>query len=528
MKKKARTRLKSNFVIQPLERPIFNKPHVLSRSRQIDTSGDVWEIGESHPVSLNWSSFSELPTELVSQIKYAFECILVTLAPDTVRGCFDSLRLFFSSIDYWGNDDSVSAQLTEYLFDYIITHRNSSDETGLNILRLWYIRSYYLALSLFKRSTCQMLSRFTFKGNMKGVDVLTYMEGRSPLRSDELDRLRKALSALRASMTPHDVLFPELVVVWLYVVLGVRPRQLLLLMTCDFAVHIDQSNGQKTYMLNVPSVKKRYSLPRQQFKTRVLPVFLGELIEQLITVQYRDLFSAEGLPSSDSQPIFRAKAAAAGRREREATFERFEGTAERGFFEDAPATIINYIDSKRVSKGQAPLNMKLTPRRLRKTFATHAASMGTPSYALMELLDHDDLQHVMVYYQLGVAFALKVDAVYQKQFSSHLEYFEGKITLAELVDRNNLRVVFGPDSLKKLVGIGLCAKQEPCSLQPPYSCYSCNKFEASDNISVHQEVLDAMREEIRQKFGDDAPPGFYAAPHMKACSELVEQLEVRS
>lgn len=62
MKKKARTRLKSNFVIQALERPIFNKPHVLSRSRQIDTSGDVWEIGESHPVSLNWSAFSELPT----------------------------------------------------------------------------------------------------------------------------------------------------------------------------------------------------------------------------------------------------------------------------------------------------------------------------------------------------------------------------------------------------------------------------------------------------------------------------------
>jgi integrase len=520
-----RSRLKSNAVIPSLERPLFNKASIKSRSRQVDTSGDVWHIGESYAESLNWTVFARLPDELISQIKYTFEYFLASLAPDTVSGYFDALKQLFNSVDEWESEESVAEQLSEYLFDFIAAHRSSSDESSLNSLRLWYIRSYHLALSLFQRKTCQVLSRLSFKGNIKGLDVLTYMEGRSPLRADELSQLRKALTECRSQITSHDPLFRKLVATWIFVVLGVRPRQLLLLMTCDFAVNIDKSSGHKTYMLNVPSVKKRYTLPRQRFKKRVLPAFLGELLEQLIAAEYSDLFSGDSLPSREDQPIFRGKNAS-GRKAMKATFERFESSPGKEFFQNVPSDVLAHIDENRLKKGVPALDLKLTPRRLRKTFATHAAAMGTPSYALMELLDHDDLQHVMVYYQLGVSFALKVDAVYQKHFTDHLAYFDGKITLKELVERNNVHTVFGPDSLRKLVGIGLCAKGAPCRLQPPYSCYGCNKFEASNDVSVHQEVLVAMQNEIREKFGDDAPPGFYTVTHIKACSELVERLEV--
>ena len=520
-----RSRLKSNAIIPAIERPLFNKASIKSRSRQIDTSKDIWQIGESDAVVLNWTALSDLPEELISQIKYTFEYFLAGLAPDTVSHYFDSLKLFFNSVAEWDYEDEISEQLSESLFDYIVTHRSSDDESPLNALRLWYRRSYHLALSLFQRETCQVLSKLSFKGHMKGLDVLTFMEGRSPLRSDELNKLRKALSECRKHITPHDPLFPKLVATWIYVVLGVRPRQLLLLMTCDFAVNMDKSSGDKTYMLNVPSVKKRYTLPRQRFKQRVLPNFLGELLEQLITSQYRDLLSGESIPSRDDQPIFRA-VRDSGRKARGATYERFEDSPGFFFFYRAPIDVMEFIDESRLKRNLPALNLRLTPRRIRKTFATHAAAMGTPAYALMELLDHEDLQHVMVYYQLGVNFALKVDAVYQKHFADHLAYFEGKITLKELVKRNNIHTVFGPDSLRKLVGIGLCAKGSPCSLQPPYSCYGCDKFEASNDVSVHQEVLTAMQHEIREKFGDDAPPGFYTAGHIKACGELVERLEV--
>jgi hypothetical protein len=36
----------------------------------------------------------------------------------------------------------------------------------------------------------------------------------------------------------------------------------------------------------------------------------------------------------------------------------------------------------------------------------------------------------------------------------------------------------------------------------------------------------AMQNEVRDKFGDDAPPGFYTVPHINACNELVRRLEV--
>ncbi|MDX1537279.1 tyrosine-type recombinase/integrase [Arsukibacterium sp.] len=520
-----RSRLKFNAVIPPLERPLFNKTSIKSRSRQIDTLGDVWQIGESDAVTLNWSFLSRLPEELTSQVKYTFEYFLSGLAPDTVSGYFDVLKKFFNSVDEWESDESVGDQLSEYLFDYIATQRTQNDETSLSSLRHWYTQSHQLALSLFQRKTCQVLSKLKFKGNMKGQDVLAYIEGRSPFRSDELSKLRKALTECCSHITPYDPLFPKLVATWIFVVLGVRPRQLMLLMTCDFAVNIDKSNGHKTYMLNVPSVKKRYTLPRQRFKQRVLPAFLGELIEKQISAQYRDLFSDRSILTQDDQPIFRGTNASE-RKAKKVTFERFAASPGKDYFAKLPSEVMAFIDEKRVKDGLPALGLKLTPRRLRKTFATHAAAMGTPSYALMELLDHDDLQHVMVYYQLGVSFALKIDAVYQKHFTDHLAYFDGKITLKELVERNNVRTVFGPDSLRKLVGIGLCAKGAPCRLQPPYSCYGCNKFEASNDVSVHQEVLVAMQNEIREKFGDDAPPGFYTVTHVKACSELVERLEV--
>lgn len=525
MTQATRARLKSNAIIPPIDRPLFDKAFIMSRSRRIDTSGYIWQIGESDAVVMNWSALSRLPDELVSQIKYAFEYFLAKLAPDSVTGFFDVLKRFSHSIDEWEDEFTLADQLSDYVFDFFVSNRSNNDESNLSLLRRWYLRSYHLGLSLFQRKTCQVLSRLSFKGHQKGQDVMVYMEGRSPLRSGELSQLRKALTDCRKHITPYHPLFPKLVATWLFVVLGVRPRQLLLLMTCDFSVNIDEETGNKTYLLNVPSVKKRYKLPRQQFKTRLLPMFLGELLEQLISVQYGDLFSNELLPKSDDQLMF-VRVRDSGRGKRQATFERFEGSPGFTFFYLAPIEVMAFLDELRVARGQPVLEFKLTPRRLRKTFATHAAAMGAPSYALMELLDHEDLQHIMVYYQLGVNFALRVDAVYQKHFSDHLAFFEGKITLKDLVQRSNVHTVFGPDSLKKLVGIGLCAKGAPCTLQPPYSCYGCNKFEASNDVSVHQEVLTAMQNEIREKFGDDAPPGFYTVPHINACSELVLRLEV--
>lgn len=522
-----RARLKYNAIIPSLERPLFDKPFIMSRSRRIDTSGDTWQIGEAVPLVLKWTSLIRFPEQLVSQVKYAFEFYLLKLAPNSVGRIFEILKNFSHSIDEWEDDECLASQLSEYIFDFIVANRKRYDENNLSELRRWYVRSYHLGLSLFQRQTCQVLANLVFRGSQKGLDVLVYIDGRSPLRADELSRLRKALTDCRSRITSTHPIFPKLVATWLFVVLGVRPRQLLLLMVCDFSVNVDPNTGNKTYMLNVPSVKKRYTLPRTHFKSRLLPIFLGEMIEQLLTVNYGAQFSVKLASDSDARPLF-IRSHYREWQKQHATFERYENAELPVFFSSAPRDVVAFINEWLIGKGQSALNLELTPRRLRKTFATHAAAMGATAIALMELLDHADLQYVMVYYQLGVTFALRVDEVYQKQFRDHLDFFAGKITLKDLVKKNDLHAVFGPDSLRKLVGIGSCAKGSPCALQPPYSCYGCAKFEASNDVTVHQEVLQAMQSEVREKFGDDAPPGFYTASHIKACSELVNRLEVEN
>lgn len=525
MKRASHARLTPNAIIVPIERPLFNKEFIISRSRHISTSGDIWQLGEADPVVLNWTQINRFPAQLVSEIKYAAEYFLANLSPRTVAQRFEVLKRFCHTGDEWEEESDLAEQLSERIFDYIVANRNNSDETELSNLRIWYIRSYQFGLSLFERATCQVLSKLTFKGNLKGQDVMIYMKNRSPLRSDELALVRKALTECRQQITQYHPIFPHLVATWLYVILGVRPKQLLLLMTTDFSVHVDVETGNKTYLLNVPSVKKRYELPRTRFKSRILPHFLGELLEQLINVNYGGLFSMDMALNCEDQLIFIVDRKTS-RRERQATFEKFENAASLTFFSQAPSQTMAFINERRMTQQEPGIDIKLTPRRLRKTFATHAAAMGTSAIQLMDLLDHEDLQHVMVYYQLGVNFALRVDDVYKMHFNDHLAYFEGRITLKELVKRNDIHTVFGPDSMKKLVGIGLCAKGAPCKLQPPYSCYGCIKFEASDDVSVHQEVLTAMQNEIREKFGDEAPPGFYTVQHIAACGELVRRLEV--
>lgn len=525
MVKSTRKRIKSDLIIKQIKRPIFSQTSIIGRSRMVDTIGDVWEIGEIVPAALNWDLLPDLPPLLLSQLKYYFESLISKMAPDTVIRHFSALKRLFRSIDDFDQSERLKEQLSESLLDYIFTHRDPSDEGDLSVLRAWYRDSYHLGLTLFSRNTAQLLKRFRFRGNIKGIDVMTYIENRSPLHSDELIALRSALAECRDYVTPSDPMFKKLVVTWLYVVLGVRPRQILLLMTCDFAVNVNTSTGEKSFMLNVPSVKKRFTGIRERFKPRFIPIFLGELLELLIAEQYRGLANKEELQNSDALPIFR-KSAGNVRKERGSTFERFQDTASDRLFNSAPSEVVDFINQYRIKEGKPQLLLKLYPRRLRKTFATHAAAMGASAITLMELLDHDDLQHVMIYYQLGVSFAIKADAVYTQHFKEYISFFEGKITLAELVNRNDVKTVFGPDSLRKLVGIGLCAKQDPCNLQPPYSCYSCKKFEASNDVSVHREVFNAMQAEIREKFGDETPPGFYTATHIKACGELIERLEV--
>ncbi|MFC4653940.1 site-specific integrase [Rheinheimera marina] len=549
----------------------FTIPVVDARIRVVDTSSSRWNIGETSPILLNFSRFKGesclIAAEFVDSLKFFFARELPRKSPLTCYGMFNLIFDFLSSYNWEEADgESLTELLSDNLIDYIYAKRMLADESNLSGLRYWYHRSYLMGLPGFDQQTAKALTVFRFKGNLKGLDVLSYIPNRSPLTAQELNALKQALNEAASYIKPKSQVFANLVCMWLVITLGIRSRQLALLMRSDFLVNVDLQTGQRTYQLSVPSVKKRFETPRLRFQLRTLPTFLGKLLEQhlalagggsQLTLLDGDagdqanqasqasevLTSTSGCVSLTSQQVMEANKREESyarklatqpifpiekverRQTTQSVHKSYLHTSSSGRFSLMLHQLMDTIDKYRAKTGKPLLNLVVTPRRLRKTFATHAAAMGTPIVELAQLLDHEDLQHVMVYYQLGMSFAEKLDQVFQEQFKDILAYFKGSINLADLIDKSAPNTVFGPDKLRRLVGIGMCAKGTPCDLTPPNACYVCPKFEACKDPKLHRDVLESMKEDVKACFGEDAPPGLFNAPHIRACEELTIKLE---
>lgn len=502
----------------------FDLPSAQSRIRQINTTSDVWHIGEVQPVPINFnrvhSYSSPILSRIIHQLKFFIARELPRKSPETIASDFGSILKFVNSFDWQDHEDeTVSDILAENLIFYIQVNRTFSDESGLNHLRYWYHRSYMMGLPDFSQDMAQALSTFRFRGHLKGADVLSSISGKGPLSSHELEFLKDSLREFEPLVEPSDGIYPGLICIWLYITLGIRASQAALLMQSDFAVHADPITGDIKYILNVPSVKKRYKIPRSYFKQRLLPHFLGKMMDK-----YLRYARTQVIPNRDSQntPIFPIRST----RDRTSEVVGFDylQTHSKNSIGVLIQQMLTKINAYRVAHEQQTIDFRITSRRLRKTFATRAAATGVPMVELAELLDHEDLQHVMVYYKLGLEFCEKLDQVIGEQFKDILSYFQGQIGLKGLIDKSLPQTVFGPDRLRQLVGIGLCAKGAPCDLTPPNACYVCPKFEACNDPNVHREVLESMQADISMQFGEDAPPGLTNAPHILACQQLIKQL----
>lgn len=518
---------RSNRVSVFIPRKAFSPFECISveaRIRSVDTSSNIWHIGEVKPTPINFAALNptndQLLDRLTHELKHYIARDLPRRSPDSIFGRFYVIAKFLSSYDWQDADEGeLSDLLSENLLHYIQVNRSLTDESKLHELRCWYHRSYMMGLPDFDLETTKALSLFRFKGHLKGVDVLTYIPHRSPLTAQELHVLKQALVDASDYITVKHRCFSALICMWLFISLGIRSRQMALLMRTDFTVNVDVNSGLTTYLLSVPSVKKRYEIPRNRFQLRELPTFLGEMLEQYIHSTRNSIAS-----SMAEFPLFPI-VSDEKRRSKNMVATKYAFTANPSRFSVMLHELMRSLNNGRAHFNKKLLELKITPRRLRKTFATRAAALGIPMVELAQLLDHDDLQHVMVYYQLGVDFAEKLDRVLQEEFCDLLTFFKGEISLKELIDVTVPNVVLGPPRLRQLVGIGLCAKGSPCNLTPPTSCYVCPKFEACNDPGVHQDVLRAMQSDIQFQFGEDAPPGVMNAPYIQACKQLIDQLE---
>ncbi|WP_259524306.1 site-specific integrase [Shewanella baltica] len=513
-------------------KPFFTDKQIKARTRMVDTSSQQWDIGESKAVSINFELIETANLELIDQVKYLIAQFVRSKSPGHALAIFCSVKNFLNLCESFDehSDEALGDALADEMLYHFAGNRKMHGENELNRVRLWYRLGVKLKLPMFQKVVIDALRKLKLAGSVKGLDVLIYIEGKSPLNSNQLGDLRQLLQHYSTHFEVGESNYWRLAATWVFITLGVRPCQLQQLMITDLAVHTSTTSQNleiNTYLLNVPSSKKRNEPPRTRFKSRPIPAFLGKILVNLKEFNIEWLNNNGHSVEANFVPLFMPTSHFELRKPR-SRHSAFEYCFSTQVIYLAPDFLLKHLNILQVEKRDATVDLKINPRRLRKTFATHAAACGTPAMVLAELLDHEDMQHVMIYYKLGANFAIKINRIYHDQFGSILDFFKGKITFKELNDNNKNQQVFGPEGLRRLVGIGFCSKETRCRLVPPYSCYTCVKFEACNNKGLHEEVLNVMVKDVEQLFENNVAPGKFDMVHIKACKSLIQQLEIHS
>lgn len=506
--------------------PFFTETSIPNRgTRIIDVSTNQWDIGETCALSLNFDLIQCNNPEVLDQVKYLMAHYVKSKSPDHALAIFGNIKAFLNSCDHLDGEtgDDLAESFADELLNYFVANRKASNERGLSDLRLIYRLGARMGLPLFLKNVANALRKIKLKGHDKGLDVRVHIEGRSPLNSIQLESLKNIMKRHQDKFAVGEANFWRLAATWVFIVLGIRPVQLRMLMVTDLVMNTDKETGKVTYLLLVPSAKKRLEKPRSRFKRRPIPAFLGELLRQMKERNIKRYVS-QGYDESMVPLFIASNGSECDRKKRARPFALIlDRTAVTYAFRD----LISVLNKYQRAAGHKTFDLHVTPRRLRKTFATQAAAMGIEAMLLMELLDHEDMQHVMIYYQLGANFAVKLNRVYREGLGDLIDCFKGEITFQELNEKNRKQQVFGPASLRRLVGIGLCSKDARCRLAPPYSCYGCTKFEACNNKELHIEVLNAMENEVQEQFDAGATPAKYEIEHLNACRDLIGRLETQ-
>lgn len=511
-------------------KPLFIDKQVKARMRMVNTESEQWNIGETRPAMINFELIDTDNPELIDQVKYLIAQFVRSKSPSHTLSTFMVVKDFLNLCESFNEltGDELADALADEMLYYFASNRKMHNEAELNRIRFWYRLGVKFRLPMFQKSVSDALRKLKLAGRVKGLDVLVHIEGKSPLNANQLGDLRRLLRHYATHFEVGQPHFWRLAATWIFITLGIRPSQLQQLMIGDLAINIVNSGEEherESYLLNVPSVKKRNELPRTRFKSRPIPVFLGKMLAKLKAFNVKWLIDNGYNVDASMIPLFMPTSHHQHRKasSRHSTFENcFNPNTING----APDRLLSHINELQLIVGGETVELKINARRLRKTFTTHAAACGTPAMVLAELLDHEDMQHVMIYYKLGANFALKVDRVYREAFGSIFDFFKGRITLNELSEANKKNQVFGPEGLRRLVGIGFCGKDARCRLAPPYSCYTCVKFEACNDKGLHEEVLNVMVEDVERLFENNVAPGKFEMDHIHACQSLIQRLEV--
>lgn len=441
---------------------------------RVSTNTDIWYLNTAgiRTDSINVGRLKNI------ELRYAFSRYMIYLierfAPAYAISSAATILTQLNKVGHilqWRNLDDVfdlegalirSVNLT---LEHLRSENKVSEFYDLSRWYMWGVD--YTPECGFSSEFALHLSRIKIPGGPKGEAVRSRGPEVGPLHFElEEPLVRKALKLDVSEIFVHR---QQRLAVALSLAFGRNPLNYARLREEDFFnLTAGFEGAEDLWQINIPRIKKRSS-PRELLRTETCDPQLALLIEDLIARNKRisTVVNGRQLPRS----LFL----------RETPLQRMIGTDSEDYaFCQTSAEISKLVSDWSVRMGLvSPLTdrqLRLTPRRLRYTFACNMARQGASRAALAEMLDHTDTQHVGVYFELFDDMVPMLDKALAYKAGKVVQWFSGKIidSYEDAVngDIPEKRLFFvGENNPQEQIEIGVCGNKPLCHFDPPYSCY---------------------------------------------------------
>ena len=474
---------------------------------EIDSSSDEWVVATTTRVSrLN---FARIDDERISWAckRYVVHRMQIASTGDGVGFFFTFCELILPRLRAASDAEDLQKKLIQAVGGAIKDLRTRQKIWRIYRIIRWYVWCADRFPELgFQPEYADELDQMVIPGDPKGEAVRSDDPEEGPLdRTLELPLLIRALDRDNSAAFGH---VEERAALALCIAIGRNPANLAFLEERDLAnLTVGIPGVPACYVLKVPRIKKRQLSPRDELRDVAIDSALARHICALIEANPRDpvsVLTTEGEVAISFRPLFRRPIGAV-----KPVPKALVDRAAR-----CPSGRINELLKSFVSRLEiiSPITkepLALTPRRLRYTFGTGLVEEGISRRELANLLDHSDTQHVRVYFETKHRVVRHLDAAVAKKFAGMLNFFVGKVIDKVEDDPNgslpDKRVLYVDQSNPAdQEEIGVCGKRSLCHLDPPFSCYLCEKFRPLRH-AAHQHVLDCMlldRDERLKKYED--------------------------
>jgi integrase len=478
---------------------------VLARSgSKINTSGVIWVLSAED--SIDWSLMPMLPNHILLAVQGFIEHLIRTGSPRYSESQFNFLKTTLCCLeDYlsrFSPDGTIDAAAFSHASDKLSTKvAKNSLPSYLSAYRRWYIWCADTGFDGFDEDVATDLEERILPRAIRGGAVLSHDPNRGPLNHVEFNAL---LSKLRSRS--RFLLLSDLCAAWLSIAFGANSKSLRLLCEDDLDKTL-LDDGTAVYELRIPRIKKRTPGERDQHRTRPLDSHIGRLLDDLIVANEK----VRSLDLAWDDRLFKKPLFAQKNNPGHLAGTAFEREAYRLGKRDFAEMLANVVHALGLLAFPSGKPLKLTPRRLRYTFATRLVQGGASPLEVADALDHSDTTYVMVYFNARSDAVARLDEKLALRLAPYAQAFLGQIIGSESeatrTDDLASRIKIFDRDASRLETLGSCGNFGFCGLFAPVACYTCALFQPWLD-GPHEAVLADLLRQRDQNIERGADPKF--------------------